>query len=179
MEAPWTPRSSCLREAPGWHTAQSGTVRGICPWSLQTWWKRGLPSSPRPRFESIAWFSKTDGAEPVVRQGVPRHQNLWSGVGDEAHLCRVRHTVVLWQDPHGVAEDAGAAQHEVALEAVPAILVGLGEAQRRRLDVPQGVGFIGATVHQLNVDIVRCQIAQGHERAHMKSVSDLRRVRNT
>src|SRR5450759_2859741 len=107
MEAPWTPRSPCLREAPGWHTAQSGTVRGICPWSLRTWWKRGPSSSPRPRFEPIAWFSKTDGAEPIVRQAVPRHQHLLSRIAGWAYLSLARHTVVLWQDPHGVAEDDG------------------------------------------------------------------------
>ena len=52
---------------------------------------------------------------------------------------------MLGQDPNGVAEGSGAGQHEAALEAVPATLVGLGEAQRRRLDVSQVVGLRGAT----------------------------------
>ena len=83
------------------------------------------------------------------------------------------------QDPDGVAEGAGAGQHEVALEAVPATLVGLREAQRRRLDVSKVVGLRCATVHDLDVDLVRIQLTQGDERSHVKGVAHLRRVRNT
>ena len=59
------------------------------------------------------------------------------------------------QDPDGVAEGPGAGELDVAVEPVPATLVGLTEHQRRDRGVDEPVLPLDPAVHHLDVDVLR------------------------
>src|SRR3954452_5327861 len=81
--------------------------------------------------------------------------------GHQPELRRGGEVRVLRQDPDRVAEGAGAGEADVPVETVPTALVGVGERQRRGRGVDELVLALDPAVHDLDVDVLGCERAQG------------------
>src|SRR4051794_1905284 len=96
-----------------------------------------------------------------------------SGEGDQAHLGDGGEDAVAGGDAGGGNERAARLELHLAVEAVAAAVVAVGQVEAGDGGVDQVVVAVDDTVHDLDRDVVRRQRAQRDERPYCQHRADL------
>src|SRR6266542_2431235 len=88
------------------------------------------------------------------------------GPGDQAELGGTDQALVAWDHAHGVAEGPGCHQGDLALEDPAAVLAVAVLLERKHVHPAQLVGVVDPPAGDLDLDLLRLEVAQFHHGPH-------------